>query len=166
MIDKLLTEFVRNVDWGDLDVLVIDLPPGTGDAQLSLTQKAALSGGVIVTTPQDVALLDVRRGVKMFEDVHVPVLGVIENMSYHICGRCGHRAEIFSHGGGAKMAEQFKVPLLGEIPLVREIRVDGDKGIPIVVANPQHPQSQAFLQIATQVMQRLDERARRQLVVH
>lgn len=166
MIDKLLTEFVRNVEWGDLDVLVIDLPPGTGDAQLTLTQKAALSGGVIVTTPQDVALLDVRRGMKMFEDVHVPVLGVIENMSYHICGSCGHRAEIFSHGGGAKMAEQFKVPLLGEIPLVREIRVDGDSGVPIVVANPQHPQSQAFRAIATQVMQRLEERARRQLVVH
>ena len=166
MIDKLLTEFVRNVDWGDLDVLVIDLPPGTGDAQLTLVQKTALSGGVIVTTPQDVALLDVRRGVKMFEDVHVPVLGVIENMSYHICGRCGHRAEIFSHGGGAKMAEQFKVPLLGEIPLVREIRVDGDQGVPIVVANPQHPQSQAFLKIADQVTQRLEERARRQLVIH
>ena len=102
----------------------------------------------------------------MFEDVHVPVLGVIENMSYHICGRCGHRAEIFSHGGGAKMAEQFKVPLLGEIPLVREIRVDGDQGVPIVVANPQHPQSQAFLKIADQVTQRLEERARRQLVIH
>jgi ATP-binding protein involved in chromosome partitioning len=125
-----------------------------------------LSGGVIVTTPQDVALLDVRRGVKMFEDVHVPVLGVIENMSYHICGRCGHRAEIFSHGGGAKMAAQFKVPLLGEIPLVREIRTDGDKGTPLVVANPQHPQSQVFLQIAQQIVQRLDEQARRQLVVH
>jgi ATP-binding protein involved in chromosome partitioning len=166
MIDKLLTEFVRNVEWGDLDVLVIDLPPGTGDAQLTLVQKTALSGGVIVTTPQDVALLDVRRGVKMFEDVQVPVLGVIENMSYHVCGRCGHRAEIFSHGGGAKMAQQFKVPLLGEIPLVREIRVDGDQGVPIVVANPQHPQSQAFRTIATQVIQRLEERARRQLVVH
>ena len=166
MIDKLLTEFMRNVEWGDLDVLVIDLPPGTGDAQLTLVQKAALSGGVIVTTPQDVALLDVRRGVKMFEDVHVPVLGVIENMSYHICGHCGHRAEIFSHGGGAKMAAQFKVPLLGEIPLVREMRIDGDKGTPIVVANPQHPQSQVFLQIAQQIVQRLDEHARRQLVVH
>ncbi len=166
MIDKLLTEFVRNVEWGDLDVLVIDLPPGTGDAQLTLVQKTALSGGVIVTTPQDVALLDVRRGVRMFEDVQVPVLGVIENMSYHICGSCGHRAEIFSHGGGAKMAEQFKVPLLGEIPLVREIRVDGDQGVPIVVANPQHPQSQAFRDIATKVTQRLEERARRQLVIH
>ena len=102
MIDKLLTEFIKNVEWGELDVLVVDLPPGTGDAQLTMVQKVPLSGGVIVTTPQDVALLDVRRGVRMFEEVHVPVLGVIENMSYHVCGRCGHRAEIFRHGGGAR----------------------------------------------------------------
>lgn len=166
MIDKLLTEFIKNVEWGDLDILLVDLPPGTGDAQLTMVQKTALSGGVIVTTPQDVALLDVRRGVKMFEEVHVPVLGVIENMSYHVCSHCGHRAEIFSHGGGARMAEQFKVPFLGEIPLVKEIRVDGDKGTPLVVANPSHPQSQAFLRIAEQVVLRLEEQARRQLALH
>jgi ATP-binding protein involved in chromosome partitioning len=166
MIDKLLTEFIRNVEWGELDVLVVDLPPGTGDAQLTMVQKTPLSGGVIVTTPQDVALLDVRRGVKMFEEVQVPVLGVIENMSYHVCRKCGHRAEIFSHGGGAKMAAQFQVPLLGEIPLVREIRVAGDQGTPILVANPEHPQSQAFLHIAGQVVQQLEERARRQLAIH
>ncbi|HJY81458.1 MAG TPA: Mrp/NBP35 family ATP-binding protein [Candidatus Binatia bacterium] len=166
MIDKLLTEFIKNVEWGELDVLVVDLPPGTGDAQLTMVQKTPLSGGVIVTTPQDVALLDVRRGVKMFEEVHVPVLGVIENMSYHICSRCGHRAEIFSHGGGARMAEQFKVPFLGEIPLVKEIRTDGDNGTPLLVANPTHPQSQAFLRIAEQVVMRLEEKARRQLSIH
>src|SRR5215510_8113443 len=166
MIDKLLTEFIKNVEWGDLDVLVVDLPPGTGDAQLTMVQKTPLSGGVIVTTPQDVALLDVRRGVKMFEDVHVPVLGVIENMSYHICSHCGHRAEIFSHGGGARVAEQFKVPFLGEIPLVKEIRTDGDNGTPLLVANPTHPQSQAFLRIAEQVVMRLEEKARRQLSIH
>jgi ATP-binding protein involved in chromosome partitioning len=166
MIDKLLTEFVKNVEWGELDVLVVDLPPGTGDAQLTMVQKTPLSGGVIVTTPQDVALLDVRRGVKMFEEVHVPVLGVIENMSYHVCSRCGHRAEIFSHGGGARMAEQFQVPFLGEIPLVREIRLDGDKGTPLVVANANHPQSQAFIRIAEQVLVRLEEKAKRQLTVH
>jgi len=166
MIDKLLTEFIKNVEWGELDVLVVDLPPGTGDAQLTMVQKTPLSGGVIVTTPQDVALLDVRRGVKMFEDVHVPVLGVIENMSYYVCGHCGHRAEIFSYGGGARMAEQFHVPFLGEIPLVREIRTDGDIGIPLVVANPSHPQSQAFIRIAEQVLARLEEKARRQLTVH
>ena len=166
MIDKLLTEFIRNVEWGELDVLVVDLPPGTGDAQLTMVQKTPLSGGVIVTTPQDVALLDVRRGVKMFEEVQVPVLGVIENMSYHICGKCGHRAEIFSHGGGAKMAARFEVPVLGEIPLVREIRVDGDQGTPIVVANPDHPQSRVFRHIAEQIVQQLEERARRQLTIH
>ena len=166
MIDKLLTEFIKNVEWGELDVLVVDLPPGTGDAQLTMVQKTLLSGGVIVTTPQDVALLDVRRGVKMFEEVHVPVLGVIENMSYHICSHCGHRAEIFSHGGGAPMAEQFNVPFLGEIPLVKEIRTDGDNGTPLVVADPAHPQSQVFLRIAEQVVARLEEKARRQLTIH
>jgi ATP-binding protein involved in chromosome partitioning len=166
MIDKLLTEFIKNVEWGELDILVVDLPPGTGDAQLTMVQKTPLSGGVIVTTPQDVALLDVRRGVKMFEEVHVPVLGVIENMSYHICSHCGHRAEIFSHGGGARMAEQFNVPFLGEIPLVKEIRTDGDKGTPLVVADPSHPQSQAFLRIAEQIIARLEEKSRRQLTIH
>jgi ATP-binding protein involved in chromosome partitioning len=102
----------------------------------------------------------------MFEEVHVPVLGVIENMSYHICSHCGHRAEIFSHGGGARMAEQFNVPFLGEIPLVKEIRTDGDNGTPLVVADPAHPQSQVFLRIAEQVVARLEEKARRQLTIH
>lgn len=167
MIDKLLTEFIKNVEWGELDVLVVDLPPGTGDAQLTMVQKVPLSGGVIVTTPQDVALLDVRRGMKMFEEVHVPVLGVIENMSYHVCSRCGHRAEIFSHGGGARMAEQFGVPFLGEIPLVREIREDGDAGTPLVVAQPGHPQSQVLVDIAERVVAQLEDRAGRQLsVIH
>jgi ATP-binding protein involved in chromosome partitioning len=161
MLDKLLTEFINNVEWGELDALLVDLPPGTGDAQLTMVQKTPLSGGVVVTTPQDVALLDVRRGVKMFTEAHVPVLGVIENMSYHVCRRCGHRAEIFSHGGGARMAEQFQVPFLGEIPLVQEIRVDGDAGTPLVVADPGHPQSLAFVQMARQVMMRLEERSRR-----
>lgn len=163
MLDKLLTEFLRNVEWGELDVLLIDLPPGTGDAQLTMVQKTPLSGGVVVTTPQDVALLDVRRGVKMFTEANVRVLGVIENMSYHLCRHCGHRAEIFSHGGGARMAEQFHVPFLGEIPLVQEIRVDGDKGTPIVIADPEHPQSAAFVQIARQVLMRLEEQSRRTL---
>ena len=165
MLDKLLTEFIRNVEWGDLDTLLIDLPPGTGDAQLTIVQKTPISGGVIVTTPQDVALLDVRRGIKMFQDVQVPVLGVIENMSYHICGNCGHRAEIFNHGGGQRMAAQFKVPFLGEIPLERAIREDGDRGTPLVVVNPNHPQSQIFLAIAKELIMRLEQNARRQLSV-
>ncbi len=166
MVDKLLTEFIKNVEWGGLDVLVVDLPPGTGDAQLTMVQKAPISGGIIVTTPQDVALLDVRRGVKMFEEVHVPVLGVIENMSYHVCRRCGHRAEILSHGGGARMAEQFGIPFLGEIPLVQEIRTGGDLGTPLVLAHPEHPQSQAIIGIAQKVIVQLEEKARRRLTLH
>ena len=167
MLDKLLTEFIKNVEWGELDVLIADLPPGTGDVQLTMVQKTPLSGGVIVTTPQDVALLDVRRGVKMFEEVHVPVLGVIENMSYHICSHCGHRAEIFSHGGGARMAEQFGVPFLGEIPLVREIRADGDSGTPLVIAQPKHPQSLVFIEMAERVLEQLEKKAGQQLsIIH
>ena len=136
MIAKLLTEFITKVEWGALDVLVVDLPPGTGDAQLTMVQKVPLSGGVIVTTPQDVALLDVRRGIKMFEEVEVPVLGVVENMSYLVCRSCGHEAHVFAHGGGAKIAEQFNLPLLGEVPLVRDIVAGGDAGTPLVIAQP------------------------------
>ena len=159
MVDKLLTEFLRNVEWGELDVLVIDLPPGTGDAQLSIVQKAPLSGGVIVTTPQDVALMDVRRGMQMFEEVHVPVLGVVENMSYLVCSSCGHHAHVFSQGGGRQVAEQFQVPLLGEIPLLHDIVSGGDSGTPLVVSQPDHPQSRVFVSIAEHVLQQLkDER--------
>jgi ATP-binding protein involved in chromosome partitioning len=152
MINKLLTQFFREVDWGELDYLLLDLPPGTGDAQLTIVQQVPLSGGVIVTTPQDVALLDVKRGITMFQQVNAPVLGVIENMSYHICGGCGERAEIFGHGGGEEMAKQFHIPLLGEIPLVRDVREAADAGKPIVVAQPDHPQSQAFRAIAARMM--------------
>ena len=152
MINKLLTQFLRDVEWGELDYLVLDLPPGTGDAQLTITQQVPLTGGVIVTTPQDVALLDVKRGVTMFQQVNAPVLGVVENMSYHLCSGCGARAELFGHGGGEKMAQQFGVPFLGEIPLVREIREAGDTGKPIVAADPQHPQSQAFRAIAERLV--------------
>ncbi len=158
MINKLLTQFLREVDWGELDYLVLDLPPGTGDAQLTITQQVPLTGGVIVTTPQDVALLDVKRSVTMFQQVNAPVLGVIENMSYHICSGCGDRAELFGHGGGEKMARQFGVPFLGEIPLVREIREAGDTGKPIVAADPQHPQSQAFRGIAARIISEIAAR--------
>jgi ATP-binding protein involved in chromosome partitioning len=158
MINKLLTQFLRDVDWGELDYLVLDLPPGTGDAQLTITQQVPLTGGVIVTTPQDVALLDVKRGITMFQQVNAPVLGVIENMSYHICSGCGHRAELFGHGGGAAMARQFGIPLLGEIPLVRDIREAGDTGKPIVAAQPQHPQSQAFRAIAQRIVEEVAAR--------
>ena len=152
MVNKLLTQFLRDVEWGELDYLVLDLPPGTGDAQLTITQQVPLTGGVIVTTPQDVALLDVKRGVSMFQQVNAPVLGVVENMSYHVCRGCGARAELFGHGGGETMAQQFGVPFLGEVPLVREIREAGDSGKPIVAADPQHPQSQAFRAIAERIV--------------
>jgi ATP-binding protein involved in chromosome partitioning len=159
MVTKLITEFLRNVDWGDLDYLVLDLPPGTGDAQLTVVQQVPLSGGVIVTTPQDVALLDVTRAVTMFRQVNAPVLGVVENMSYHVCSGCGSRADIFGHGGGEAMARQFGVPFLGEIPLVGEIRAAGDRGVPLVAADPDHPQSRAFLDIAAAIDIQLEERA-------
>ncbi len=156
MITKLLIEFVRNVLWGDLDYLVIDMPPGTGDAQLTLCQQVPLSGGVVVTTPQEVALLDVKRGVTMFREVNVPVLGVVENMSYHVCRKCGHQHDLFGTGGGQRMARRFGIPFLGALPLVREIREGGDRGAPIVAADPDHPQSLAFLEIARRVEAELE----------
>ena len=156
MIDKLLTEFITKVEWGELDVLIVDLPPGTGDAQLTVVQKVPLSGGVIVTTPQDVALLDVRRGIKMFEEVEAPVLGVVENMSAHVCRACGHESHVFSRDGGARMAEEFGLPLLGRLPLVRDIMAGGDAGAPIVVAQPDHAQSRTFVDIARAVVLRLE----------
>jgi ATP-binding protein involved in chromosome partitioning len=160
MITKLITEFIRNVEWGELDVLVLDLPPGTGDVQLTLTQQVPISGGVIVTTPQDVALADVRRGIAMFRQVNAPVLGLIENMSFHLCPGCGARADIFGHGGGAEMARQAGIPFLGEVPLVRAIREASDDGLPIVSAQPSHPQSRAFREIAERVLVHLTEARR------
>ncbi|HXW83931.1 MAG TPA: Mrp/NBP35 family ATP-binding protein [Candidatus Binataceae bacterium] len=159
MVTKLETEFLFNVEWGELDCLVLDLPPGTGDAQLTITQRVQLAGGVIVTTPQELALLDVKRGVAMFEEVNVPVLGVIENMSYYLCPRCRHRHEIFSHGGGERLAAQLGVPLLGELPLVRELREGGDRAQPLVAVAGAHPVSAAFRDIAAQVMQSVASRA-------
>lgn len=160
MVTKLVTEFLRNVEWGRLDVLVLDLPPGTGDVQLTLMQQVPLSGGVIVTTPQDIALADVRRGIAMFQQMKAPILGLIENMSYHLCPGCGARAELFGHGGGAAMAEEAGIPFLGEVPLVRAIREAADAGVPIVAADPSHPQSRAFREIAERILVRLEEARR------
>jgi ATP-binding protein involved in chromosome partitioning len=148
MVGKLIQQFLGQVAWGDLDYLVIDLPPGTGDAQLTLAQSAPLSGAVIVTTPQDVALEDVTRAVRMFEKVEVPILGVVENMSFFVCPHCGGRSEIFDHGGGEKAAARYEVPFLGAIPLQTAIRVGGDRGDPIVHANPDAPESEAFRNLA------------------
>jgi len=154
MVTKLIVEFIRNVEWGELDFLVLDLPPGTGDVQLTLSQQLAMTGGVIVTTPQDVALADVRRGVRMFEQVKVPVLGVIENMSGHVCRKCGHETEIFGRGGGERMAAELNIPYLGAIALTPRIRDLGDTGTPLVAANPEHPVSEQFRQIADAIRER------------
>jgi ATP-binding protein involved in chromosome partitioning len=158
MITKLLTQFLYEVEWGTLDVLVLDLPPGTGDAQLTITQQAPLAGGVVVTTPQDVALLDVQRGITMFRQVNAPVLGVVENMSYHVCGGCGERAEIFGHGGGRRMAGELGIPFLGEIPLVRMIRESMDNGTPVVVSAPDSPEAAAFAAVAQGTLEQLAAR--------
>ncbi len=155
MVTKLESEFLFNVEWGNLDYLILDLPPGTGDAQLTITQRVVLDGGVVVTTPQEIALLDVKRGVAMFQQVHVPVLGVIENMSYYLCAKCGHRHELFAHGGGKRFASLLDVPFLGEVPIVRQIREGGDSANPIVATNPGHPVSATFKSIAANIISRL-----------
>jgi ATP-binding protein involved in chromosome partitioning len=151
MLTKALTQFLFDVDWGQLDYFVIDLPPGTGDVQMTLTMQVAIDGGVIVTTPQDVALADVERGVKMFQQVHVPVLGVVENMSFHVCPACGHRSEPFGSGGGARIARANEVPHLGNIPLARVVRERSDEGRPIVVTDPTSPAGCAFMDLAARV---------------
>ena len=147
--------FLGQIPWGELDYLVIDLPPGTGDAQLTLSQSAPLTGAVIVTTPQDVSIIDARKGVKMFQEVRVPVLGVIENMSYHLCRKCGSRHEIFAHGGGARLASSLGVPFLGEVPITSELREGGDNANPLVAAHPEHPVSEAFRSVAANVIAHL-----------
>lgn len=148
MVSGALRQFMSDVEWGELDYLVFDLPPGTGDIHLTLVQTIPLSGAVIVTTPQDISLADARKAFKMFEKVNVPVLGIIENMSYHICTNCGHREDIFATGGGKKAAEELQVPFLGDIPIHTPIRVGGDVGRPIVISQPEGEQSQRIRQIA------------------
>lgn len=151
MLHNALRQFLQDVDWDDLDYLVIDLPPGTGDASLSLSQSLSLTGAVIVTTPQRVALSDVIRSVAMFEQLNVPILGIIENMSYFVAPDTGHRYDIFGHGGGAQMAQEVKADFLGEVPLESEIRAGGDEGQPIVVRDPNSPAAKSLRQIARKV---------------
>ena len=148
MVHQAVQQLLRDVLWGELDYLLIDMPPGTGDAHLTLTQSVALSGGVVVTTPQDVALIDARRGVAMFQQVNVPILGIIENMSYFICPHCAERTEIFTTGGGKRASEDLGVPFLGEIPIDPAVCLAGDQGTPIVRKEPDSPQTQAFRTIA------------------
>jgi ATP-binding protein involved in chromosome partitioning len=150
MIQKTIQQFIGSVEWGELDVLLVDLPPGTGDAQLSLCQTVPLHGGVIVTTPQEASLGVVRKGIAMFQKVNVPILGIIENMSYYTAPG-GQRVEIFGHGGGASEARRQNVPFLGEVPLFVEIREGGDRGTPVVVAAPESAPAQAFISIGNNV---------------
>ena len=153
MITKTIQQFLHSVEWGELDFLLVDLPPGTGDAQLSLCQAVPLHGGVIVTTPQEASLGVVRKGVAMFQKVNVPILGIVENMSYFIAPN-GERVEIFGHGGGKQEAARQHVPFLGEVPIFTEIREGGDSGMPIVVSAPNHPAGRAFVEIAETLRKR------------
>ncbi len=155
MVSSALEQMLRDVQWGELDVLVVDMPPGTGDAQLTLAQRVALAGAVIVSTPQDIALVDARKGLNMFRKVAVPVLGFVENMSFYLCPHCGERAEIFGHGGAREEADKLGVPFLGEVPLHLDIRTTSDSGHPIVVAQPDSQYAQIYRNIAGRVWKQL-----------
>lgn len=160
MVTQALEQLLKDTNWKDVDYLIVDLPPGTGDTQLTLAQKIPVSGAVIVTTPQDIALLDARKGLKMFEKVQVPVLGVVENMSIHICSQCGHEEHIFGAGGGERMAEDYDVAFLGGLPLDREIREDADGGKPTVVKDPDGRIAAQFREVARRVAARLSLQAK------
>jgi ATP-binding protein involved in chromosome partitioning len=158
MIHTAIQQFFRDVTWGALDYLLVDLPPGTGDAQLTISQLVPLCGAITVTTPQEVALHDVRKGMMMFQKVNVPLLGIIENMSFFVCGHCGERTEIFSTGGGERAAQKLGIPFLGRVPIDPAIRAGGDSGMPIVVADPASPQAAAFREIAAKLAAQFPEK--------
>jgi ATP-binding protein involved in chromosome partitioning len=155
MVQSALQQMLRDVDWGELDILVVDMPPGTGDAQLTMAQQVPLSGAVIVSTPQDIALIDARKGLNMFRKVDVPVLGIIENMSHFTCPNCGHESHIFSRGGARREAETLGMEFLGELPLDIEIRETSDGGRPIVVSKPDSPHAMVYVAIARRVWERV-----------
>ena len=155
MVMSALTQMLREVEWGTLDVMVVDMPPGTGDAQLTMAQQVPLKGAVIVSTPQDLALIDARRGIAMFRRVNVPVLGIVENMSMFICPKCGTRSDIFGHGGARHEAQRMGVPFLGEVPLEMSIRETSDAGLPIVATQPDSPHAAAYRAIAANVRDQL-----------
>jgi len=159
MIHSFIQQMLKDVNWGALDYLVFDMPPGTGDAQLSLSQVIPLSGVVMVTTPQEVALLDVRKAIAMFQKLNVPILGIVENMSYFVAPDTGKRYAIFGEGGGRKLAEEYGVPLLAQVPLDPATRQAGDEGTPITVRVPDSVQARAFRELAVAVQRRLDELA-------
>lgn len=160
MVTQALEQLLRDTQWRNLDYLIIDLPPGTGDTQLTLAQKIPVSGAVIVTTPQDISLIDARKGLKMFEKVQVPVLGVIENMSIHICSKCGHEEHIFGTGGGERLADEQHVDFIGALPLDKQIREDADSGKPTVAADPQSRISQIYRDIALRTAAKLSQQAK------
>ena len=164
MVTQALMQLAGNTLWEDLDYLVIDFPPGTGDIALTLAQRVPMSGAVIVTTPQDVALIDARKALKMFEKVEVPLLGVVENMSTHVCSNCGHEEHIFGNGGGARMAQQYDVALLGSLPLDIRVRADSDAGTPIVVADPDSDIAARYREIARNVAGRLSLQAKNKAI--
>ena len=160
MVTQALEQLLRDTNWRDLDYLVVDLPPGTGDIQLTLAQRIPVSGAIIVTTPQDIALLDARKGLAMFEKVKVPVLGIVENMSIHVCRNCGHEDHIFGDGGGRRMAGEHGVTLLGDLPLDRAIREDADSGQPTVIKDPDGPVARRYREIARRVAAKLSLKAK------
>jgi len=153
MLMGALQQMLNQVQWGALDVLIVDLPPGTGDVQMTLAQKAELTGAVVVSTPQDIALLDARKGIDMFKKLGTPIVGMVENMSTHVCSQCGHEEHVFGHGGVAAEAEKLEVPLLAEIPLNIDIRMAADGGAPIVASKPASPQAQAFRKLAKSLIE-------------
>ncbi len=159
MLHSVIQQFLRGVDWGDLDYLIIDLPPGTGDVQLSLIQTAPVTGAIVVTTPSAVSLEDARKAVLMFQQVKVPVLGIVENMSYLQCPHCDERIDVFSYGGGKRTAESMGIHFLGELPLDPQVRVGGDTGHPVATAGPDDPRGGVFYKLAEAVMERTKEAA-------
>jgi ATP-binding protein involved in chromosome partitioning len=166
ILHGLVKQFLSDVKWGELDYLIVDMPPGTGDVQLSLAQLVPVQGAVLVTTPQDVAIADVRRALRMFETVAIPVLGIVENMSYFIAPDTGNRYNIFGEGGGQRLAQRYSVPFLGAIPLGIEVREGGDKGVPVVVSQPESPEAQAFRRMSEEVARQVSiEAMKPELVV-
>ena len=160
MATQALDQLLRQTNWRDLDYLIVDMPPGTGDIQLSLSQRVPMTGAIIVTTPQDIALLDARKGIKMFEKVGVPILGIVENMAVHVCTQCGHAEHIFGEGGGKRMAEEYSMDYLGALPLDMQIRLQADSGTPTVVADPDGEVAQIYKQVARTVAVKIAQQAK------
>jgi len=165
MVAGALSQLLSDVKWGELDYLIVDMPPGTGDAQLTLSQKVKLTGTVMVTTPQDIALLDCRKGIQMFQKVHVPTLGIVENMSQFICPHCGESSPIFSEGGAERLSQEFKTDVIANIPLDMKIRQDGDDGFPIVAAHPDSDIAKLYVKLARTVKEKVDTLNRRKLSI-